>query len=195
MIRGQSMMVAELGEKTYTIAEYLQLEEQTEVRHEFINGEIMPMVGGTTNHNIVVGNIYITLRIALKGKNIPVYMENVRLSIPKHNIFTYPDVMVMAGETIYDGESKTTVNNPAVIIEVLSDSTRDYDLGRKFSYYRSLDTLQEYVLIEPEQTLIMIYRRDNNKHWSLDILDDATDRLRFNSLAIEMSLPDIYESL
>lgn len=188
-------MVAQLAEKTYTIAEYLAIEEQAEIRNEFINGEIIPMTGGTTNHNLVTGNIYLALRLALKGKNRSVYIENVRLFIPEGNIFAYPDVMVMADEPIYYNNTKTTVTNPIVLIEVLSNSTRDYDLGRKFSYYRSLESLQEYVLVEPEQTLIMIYRRSNNKHWSLEILDNSSDVLRLDSVALEMPLSDIYEGV
>lgn len=188
-------MVAQLAEKTYTIAEYFAIEEQAEIRNEFINGEIIPMTGGTTNHNLVTGNIYLALRLALKGKNRSVYIENVRLFIPEGNIFAYPDVMVMADEPIYYNNTKTTVTNPIVLIEVLSNSTRDYDLGRKFSYYRSLESLQEYVLVEPEQTLIMIYRRSNNKHWSLEILDNSSDVLRLDSVALEMPLSDIYEGV
>ncbi len=183
-------MVTQLVKKSYSDAEYLELEAEAEIRHEFINGEIVEMAGGTTNHNLVTGNIYLALRLALKGKKNLVYIENVRLHIPKFNIFTYPDVMVMAMEPIYYSQSKTTVTNPVTIIEVLSDSTRDYDLGRKFSFYRSLDSLQEYVLVEPETKSIMLYRKGNNKNWSLDILESQTDILELKSIDIEISLVD-----
>ena len=101
----------------------------------------------------------------------------------------------MAEEPIYYGENKTTVTNPIALMEVLSNSTRDYDLGRKFEYYRSLESLQEYVLIEPEKTLIMIYRRNNQKKWLLDILDTSTDILQLESAKIQMLLSDIYEGV
>lgn len=188
-------MVAQLAEKTYTIAEYLEIETQGEFRHEFINGEMIAMAGGTTNHNEIITNLCLLLKPSLRQQNGKVYTENVRLWIPEYNIFTYPDVMVMAGEPIYCGDNKTTVTNPIALIEVLSNSTKDYDLGRKFEYYRSLESLEEYVLIEPEKTLIMIYRRDNQKKWLLDILDTFTDILRLESVTVEMPLSDIYEGV
>lgn len=188
-------MIAQLAQKTYTIAEYLEIEDQSEIRHEYIEGEIIPMTGGTTNHNLVAGNIYLALRLALKGTNNIVYIENVRLFISEFDVFTYPDVMIMAGQPIYYNESKTTVTNPIVLMEVLSNSTRDYDNGRKFEYYRSIESLQEYILVEPEKTLIMIYRRSNHKHWTLEIIDTSIELLKLESFGIEMPLLDIYEGV
>jgi Uma2 family endonuclease len=188
-------MVSQLAEKTYTITEYLEIETQSELRHEFINGEMIPMAGGTTNHNEIITNLCLLLKPSLRQQKGKIYIENVRLHIPDYSMFTYPDVMIMAEEPIYYGENKTTVTNPMALIEVLSNSTRDYDLGRKFECYRSLDSLQEYVLIEPEKTLIMIYRRSSNKHWLLDILDTSTDILRLESVTVEMPLSDIYEGV
>lgn len=123
-------MVTQLKPKVYSREEYLNLEAKAEIRHEFLNGKIVPMAGGTTKHNLIAGNIYVALRLALKGKNAPVYFENVRLWIPEANAFTYPDVMVLDGQPVYYGESKTTVTNPVAIVEILSESTRDYDQGR-----------------------------------------------------------------
>jgi Uma2 family endonuclease len=188
-------MVAQITKTTYSLTEYLDLEENVETRNEFINGEIIAMAGETTNHNLVTGNMYLALRLGLKGKKNPVYIENVRVFIAEYNIFTYPDVIVLAGEPIYYTESKTTVINPVIIIEVLSESTKDYDLGRKFGYYRSLETLQEYVLIEPEDRLIMIYRRGNSKQWSLDILDRETDILQLTTISLDIPLSEIYEGI
>ena len=188
-------MVTQLVKKSYSTAEYLELEAEAEIRHEFINGEIVEMAGGTTSHNEIVTNLCLLLKPPLRQKRGKVYTENVRLWIPNFNIFTYPDVMVLTGEPIYHGESKTTVTNPVAIIEVLSDSTRDYDLGRKFSFYRSLDSLQEYVLVEPETRSIMLYGQGNNKNWSLDILETETDMLELQSIDVEISLPDIYEGV
>lgn len=153
------------------------------------------MAGGTTNHNEIITNLCLLLKPPLRQKKGKIYIENVKLFIPKYTIFTYPDVMVMAGNPLYYNESNTTVTNPVVLFEVLSNSTRDYDLGRKFEYYRSIETLQEYVLIDPEKMQIMIYRRDNQKKWLLDILDTATDILVLNSVAIEISLSEVYESV
>jgi Uma2 family endonuclease len=100
--------------------------------------------------------------------------------------------MVIASDPIYYKESQTTVTNPVVILEVLSDSTRDYDQGRKFGFYRSIESLQEYGLVDPETLLVMIYRRGIGKEWSLHILEDKGDFLRLQSIDVEMSLKDIY---
>ncbi len=143
-------MVTSLGKKIYTISEYLEFEDQAEVRHEFIEGKIIPMAGGTTNHNEIITNLCLLLKPPLRQQKGKVYTENVRLWIPSANLFTYPDVMVIAGEPIYYSDTKTTVTNPMAVIEVLSDSTRDYDLGRKFGYYLLLDTLRRhFILMSP----------------------------------------------
>ena len=188
-------MVTQLAHKTYTPAEYLQIESESELRHELINGEMIPMAGGTTNHNEIVTNLCLLLKPSVRKQKGKVYTENVRLWIKEFEMFTYPDVMVIQGEPIYYSESKTTVTNPVTIVEVLSDSTRDYDQGRKFGFYRSLETLQQYILVEPEKTLVMIYRRENNQQWSLNILESKNDILKLESVQLEMPLSDIYEGL
>ena len=185
----------QLTQKVYTPEEYLEIEAEAETRHEFINGEVVPMAGGTTKHNVITGNLYIALRLALKEKNAPVYMENVKLWLPSVNVFTYPDVMVLAGDPVYYGQNQTTVTNPVVIIEVLSNSTRNYDQGEKFSFYRTLDSLQEYVLVDQNQSLVMVYRRGTAKEWSLYILEDSTDVMQLDSVGVEVPLSGIYEGV
>jgi len=164
-------MVTQLTQQSYTPSQYLEWEAQAEIRHEFINGETIPIAGGTTNHNELVTNLCVLLKPSLRKQGKRLYSENIRLWIASANVFTYPDVMILEGEPAYYGESQTTVTNPVVIFEVLSDSTRDYDQGRKFNFYRSLETLQEYVLVDQETTTIMNYRRDTSKDWHLTILE------------------------
>ena len=188
-------MVKQLAPTTYTPEKYLELETEAETRSEYINGEIVLMAGGTTNHNEIVTNLCLLLKPPLRQQKGKVYTENVRLWIPEHNMFTYPDVMVIAGEPVYYSDSKTTVTNPVVIIEVLSESTKDYDQGRKFGFYRSVDALQEYILVEPEKTLVMLYRRESGKEWSLQILDTETEILRLESVTVEIPLQEIYEGV
>jgi len=187
--------MTQLAQKTYPPVEYLELEAKAEIRHELINGDMIPMAGGTTNHNEVVTNLCLLLKPHLRQTKGKVYTENVRLWIPEFNLFTYPDLMLIAGEPIYYSESQTTVTNPVAIIEVLSDSTRDYDQGRKFGFYRSVESLQEYILVEPEQLLVMIYRRGNDKQWFLHILETETDLLKLESVKVEMCLQEIYEGV
>ena len=188
-------MITQVEQKNYSIQEYLKLEKQADIRHEFINGNIIAMAGGTTNHNEIVTDLCLLLKPVLRQQGGRVYTENVRLWIPEFNVFTYPDVIVIASTPIYYTESQTTITNPVIIFEVLSESTRDYDQGRKFGFYRSINSLQEYVLVDPETISIMIYRRGESKQWSLYILDDTTDSLTLNALNLELSLDNIYEGV
>ncbi|MEL7418652.1 MAG: Uma2 family endonuclease, partial [Cyanobacteria bacterium J06555_3] len=128
----------QLQPRTYTPEEYLQLEEQAEYKSEYRDGAIIPMTGGTTNHNEISGNVYANLKFGLKKQNYRVYIADVRLWIPRHRLYTYPNVMLIKGEPIYADKGTTTVTNPVMIIEVLSPSTQNYDLGEKFTYYRSI---------------------------------------------------------
>jgi Uma2 family endonuclease len=100
----------------YTPEEYLELEEKAEFRSEYRNGEIIPMTGGTTNHNKIALNITFALKSALRGKDYEIYMADVRLWLPRYQQYTYPDVMVIPGEPVYAGTNTTTVTNPSLIV-------------------------------------------------------------------------------
>ena len=188
-------MVTQLAPKVYTPKEYLELELEADNRHEFINGEIRQMAGGTTKHNELITNLSVLLKPTLRKQGKRFYSENVRLWIPIVNVFTYPDVMILAGEPIYYEESQTTITNPVVICEVLSNSTRDYDQGQKFRFYRSLETLQEYVLVDQERCSVMVYQRENAKEWNLHILEEFSEVIRLKSVAVEVALQDIYDGV
>jgi Uma2 family endonuclease len=182
-------------ERVYSPIEYLALEENAEVRHEFINGEILPMAGGTTRHNVIAGNIYLAIRLITKGRNIQTYIENVKLRIPDFNVFTYPDVMIIAVEPIYEENTQTTILNPTVIFEVLSPGTKDYDQGRKFEYYRSVTSLKDYILIDQERCLVMVYQKTDTNEWKLRVLDNIKATFSLDSVGIELNLADIYEDI
>ena len=111
-------MQTQTEKRYYTREEYLVLEEAAEYKSEYRDGEIVPMAGGTTNHNQIAGNVYAKLKFALKGQNYRVFITDVRLWIPRYNQYTYPDVMVIQGEPAYEGTGTTTVTNPLMIAEV-----------------------------------------------------------------------------
>ncbi|NBD16967.1 MAG: Uma2 family endonuclease [Cyanobacteria bacterium] len=188
-------MVTQLTQKVYTPEEYLELESEAKIRHELINGEMIPMAGGTTRHNEIVTNLCVFLKPSLRQQGRRLYSENVRLWIPANEVFTYPDLMILDGDPIYYENTQTTVTNPVVIIEVLSESTRDYDQGRKFGFYRSLEMLQDYVLVDQEQCSVMVYRRGNRKEWNLQISEDLTEVIELESLGVKIPLEDIYEGI
>ncbi|XWK91094.1 MAG: Uma2 family endonuclease [Phormidium sp.] len=179
----------------YTPEEYLAREETAEFKSEYHDGEIIPMTGGTTNHNQIAGNIYIALSLALKGQNYRVFIGDVRLWIPKVKRFTYPDVMVISGQPEYYNNRKDTITNPQVIIEVLSKSTKNYDRGDKFRFYQTIPSFQEYILIEQNLMFIEQYSKQKNKRWSYSVYDEEDPALTFSSFQVEVPLADIYDKV
>ncbi|MCD8489205.1 MAG: Uma2 family endonuclease [Desertifilum sp.] len=177
----------------YTPEEYLAWEEQADFKSEYRDGEIVPMTGGTTNHNKIALNVAAYLKFALKGQNYDVYIGDVRLWIPRYRQYTYPDVMVIQGEPIYTGTSTTTVTNPQFIIEVLSKSTKNYDLGDKFIYYRSIPEFQEYIAIDQTKYHVIQHQRTHEGQWILTEYESESQVIALNSVEVQLSLSDIYE--
>jgi Uma2 family endonuclease len=179
--------------KSYSPEEYLALEEQAEFKNEYRDGEIIQMAGGTTNHNKIALNFCRKFPLTITTENYEVFMSDVKVWIPEYNVYTYPDAMVIAGEPIYQGKSTTTITNPLLIIEVLSLSTQDYDRGQKFKYYRSLNHLREYILIDQYQYAIEQFAKNKDGKWVLTEYNNKEDDLILESLSWKISLTDIYE--
>ncbi|MDY7016480.1 MAG: Uma2 family endonuclease [Cyanobacteriota bacterium] len=182
-------------QRHYTPEEYLALEEVAETKSEYRNGKIIPMTGGTTDHNQISGNLYLGLRIGLKGKEYEVFFADVRLWIPEAQLYTYPDVMVISGKPQYHDNRKDTITNPQVIVEVLSKSTRNYDRGDKFDYYKTIPPFQEYILIDQSQIKITQYFKTEAKRWTYREYDEEDTALSFNVFEVEVALTDIYEKV
>ncbi|MEA5577921.1 Uma2 family endonuclease [Anabaena sp. UHCC 0451] len=179
----------------YTPEEYLELEEKSEHKNEYRDGEIIPMTGGTTNHNKLAGNFYICLNLALDDLDYEVYIGDVKLWIPRYQEFTYPDVMVIEGEPIYYSTNTTIVTNPLLIAEVLSKSTKDYDRGDKFLYYRSIPEFKEYILIDQTQYYVMQYAKNNENQWLLTEYETEEAILKLSSINIQLSLKQLYKKV
>lgn len=179
--------------KRYNPEEYLELEEKAEYKSEYRDGEIVPMRGGTTNHNKIAGNFYAYLKLALRGQNYDIYIGDVRLWIPRYRQYTYPDVMVIRGEPIYTGTSMTTVINPLLIAEVLSKSTKNYDQGDKFLYYRSIPELKEYILIDQAKYHVMQYVKTAEGQWLFTEYESEDAVLSLHSIDCQIAFSDLYE--
>ena len=190
------MMIAQPDLKTrYTPEEYLAQEVNAEQRHEYINGEIFPMAGGLPNHNKIAGNLYANLLFLLKHQPYEVYVTDQRLWIPRSQIYTYPDVMVMAQPIAYAEGRRDTLINPILVAEVLSDSTQDYDQGGKFTAYRTIPTLQEYLLISQTQMAAQHYVKTGTRRWTLAEYEVAEEAIVFSSLGCEITLGDLYDKV
>ncbi|BAT56262.1 hypothetical protein NOS3756_52650 [Nostoc sp. NIES-3756] len=179
----------------YTPEEYLELEEKAEFKSEYCDGEIIPMTGGTTNHNKIAGNFYAYLKYALRRQKYEIYIADVRLWIPRYRQYTYPDVMLIQGEPVYTGTNTTTVMNPSLIVEVLSKSTKNYDQGDKFLYYRSIPEFQEYILIDQYEYRVMQYGKTTNSQWLFTELEGEDASLSLQTVSLQISLVELYEQV
>ena len=189
------MQSAQTQSHYYSPEEYLQLEELTEAKNEYHDGEILPMTGGTFKHNQIAGNCYVTLKLALRKQNYQVAIGDVKLWIPLIRRFVYPDVMVIAGTINYFENRHDTITNPLIIIEVLSQSTKDYDRGDKFEYYRSLPSFQEYLLISQFKVHVEHFVKTSENQWLLSEYAQLEAQLELNTIPIVITLADIYDEV
>ena len=184
-----------IARETFSLEYYLKQEEQADFKSEYLDGKIIPMTGGTTNHNQIAVNITTELNIALKNLDYRVYMGDVRLWMPERQIFTYPDIMVIKGSPIYYENRKDTIVNPILIIEVLSPSTQSYDREGKFIAYRSIKSFQEYVLISQTQIYGEKFVKTGEKKWSLQEYypEDSFITLEMGNILLKFT--DIYHKV
>lgn len=188
-------MQLEIKKSSYTPEQYLELEEKSEFRSEYRDGEIVAMTGGTTNHNKITLNLAASLKITVRGKKYDVYMADVRLWIPRYRQYTYPDVMLIEGEPVYTGTNTTTVMNPSLIAEVLSKSTKNYDQGDKFLYYRSIPEFKEYILVDQYNYHAMQYVKTAEDKWLLTELEGKEKTLSLQTIDFQIQLSDLYEQV
>ena len=158
-------MQTQTEKRYYTREEYLALEEAAEYKSEYRDGEIVPMTGGTTNHNHIIVNLVAHLKFALRRQNYNLFTSDVRLWLPRYKQYTYPDVMVIQGEPAYEGTGTTTVTNPLMITEVLSKSTKNYDQSDKFRFYRSIPEFREYILIDQYSFFVEQFVKNSEGKW------------------------------
>jgi Uma2 family endonuclease len=181
--------------KTYSPSEYLAQEVMADTRHEYINGEIREMTGGKPNHNLILGNFYALLNFALKRQPYRAFVTDQRLWIPDRQIYTYPDVMVMAEPLQFQEGRRDTLMNPLLIAEVLSDGTRGYDCGEKFSAYRTIACFQEYLLIEQDQFLVMHYVKQAERLWLLQEYTQLQEVIKLKFVDLEIRMDDLYDKV
>lgn len=179
----------------YSPEEYLELETAAETKSEYRNGLIIPVSGGTPNHNRITVNLSAALNFAFKGQAYDVFTSDLRLWIPQARLYTYPDVMVVSGQLQFAEGRKDTITNPLIIAEVLSESTANYDRGEKFRLYRTIPTLQEYILISQTEMHIEQFAKTADNKWILSEYDGQDTILTLNHIQFQVSLKDIYDKV
>jgi Uma2 family endonuclease len=189
------MTIAQTKERTYTPEEYLELEIASETRNEYRNGEIVPMTGGTPNHNEISSILNAILRLSLKGKPYSIFVADQRLWIPAASFHTYPDVMIVPKPIQLQTGRKDTVTNPCFIAEVLSKSTQNYDRSEKFVAYRTIPSFGEYLLISQYSVLVEHHVKTAPDRWLLSEYTDPNTILTLSSFDLQLSIADLYENI
>ena len=181
--------------ETLSLKAYRNLETSAETKHEYHDGEIIEMTGGSINHNSILINLIVLLKLALRGTNYRLQSSDLRLWIPQYNRGLYPDLMLIAGEPLFNDNRNDEILNPCLIIEVLSPSTSGYDRGDKFRYYRSIPQLNQYLLVSQGEILIESYSKTSENNWLLQEYTPARGIISLDSLGISLNLADIYEGI
>ena len=176
--------------------EYLALEESAEGRSEYFNGEIFAMSGGTSEHNVIAGNVSRELGNQLFDRPCLVYQSEQRVKIPSTGLYTYPDVTVVCSRPEFENARRTTLLNPIVLVEVLSESTEAYDRGDKFAHYQTLPSVREYVLIASDQHRIERFSRAvGSSDWVLSVCTDPDGSLPLESIGCTLELSGVYHKV
>jgi len=175
-----------------TPEEYLALERAAETKSEYFNGEMFAMAGARYAHNLIIGNVIATLHAQLRRRDCTVSASDLRVKVSPTGLYTYPDVVVVCGKPQLEDEHLDTLLNPKVIIEVLSESTADYDRGRKFEHYRTIDSLVEYVLIAQDKPHVEHFLRQSPSQWLFSETNRLDDTIALTSIDCQLSLAELY---
>src|SRR5215469_4449374 len=178
-----------------TPAEYLELERRAEYKSEYLQGEMYAMAGASRRHSLIVTNLLREISQQLKGKSCEVHGGDLRLRVTAAGLYTYPDVVVACGEIQFADDQKDTILNPVLLIEVLSESTRDYDRGRKFEYYRTLPSLREYLTVAQDEPHVEQYTRQNGGQWLISEFSKMSETIRLVSFPGVLPLTEAYDKV
>ena len=174
-----------------TYQEYLGLERESEQRHEFWDGEIFAMAGGSPAHSALAARVIAQLVTRLRGQPCQVFTSDLRVRVKATGLTTYPDVTVVCGPLEHDDEDAYAIVNPVVLVEVSSEGTEAYDRNEKFAHYRRIPSLRAYVLVSQREPRLEVYRRNDDGSWTLD---DARPpgAARLDAIGCTLDVAEIY---
>lgn len=175
--------------------DYLAAEELAVEKSEYYAGETFTMAGGTLNHNQIIINLCIILGMAFKKRDIRIFAGDVKLHIPEADASTYPDVLVIQGKPVYWDNRRDVVCKATLIVEVLSNSTQDYDRAGKFDVYRQLPDLTDYILINQNKVRIEHFVKQSEHQWLLTEYTDLNELLELKNFGEQLNLADIYDKV
>src|SRR5258706_1105115 len=174
---------------------YLRLERQSEYKSEYVNGEIFAMTGASLKHNLIAGNIFGELRQQLKGRQCQAYVSDMRVKVTATGLYSYPDAVVVCGNPKFEDKYVDTLLNPTLLVEVLSQSTERYDRIAKSSYYRTLDSLAEHLLVAQDEVRLEQYVKQPDGQWLLFECSSLDDLIELSSISCSLALRDVYDKV
>jgi Uma2 family endonuclease len=185
-----------LPQLKYTLEEYLEIDRKAEARLEYWDGEIFDMSGVSNDHDQIESNVHHHLRLRFQGRNCRAFLANMRIRVPSFPPYRYGDQSALCGQPQFVKVGGVDVlTNPALIIEVLSDSTESYDRGDKFTHYKSIPSFCEYLLIAQHRPHVSQYIRQNDGSWLQYEYNDVAEVVQLTSVGCELSLREIYENV
>lgn len=178
-----------------TPAEYLEFERKSEIKHEYFDGETFAMSGAKRNHNKVSTNLSGLIWQHLKGKNCESYSSNMRVFVPQTGLYTYPDIVVVGSEPKCQNNVSDTLLNPVLLAEIFSDVTEGQDRGKKFQHYRSIESLQEYVLVSGGEARIEKHVKSGDGFWIFSGAAGLDSEIEFSSIECRIALREVYDKV
>lgn len=175
--------------------DYLALERASELKHEYRNGEMIPMTGASRWHNLIMTNFIATLHHQFRKRPCEIYPSDMRVKVSHTGLYTYPDIVVVCDAPELEDDYKDTLLNPSVIVEVLSKSTESYDRGEKFEHYRTLATLTDYILVAQDRVHVEHYQRRANGEWLFAEFKHLDQVVTIQSIDCTLELADVYEKV
>jgi len=182
-------------QRRVSLEEYLDLELESEEKHEYVDGQVFAMGGASHRHNLIVMNLIGELRAKLKDRPCLVYPSDMRVQVSEASHYAYPGLTVVCGEPQFADERQEMLTNPLVLVEVLSKTTEGYDRGEKFARYRQVPSLAEVVLVAQDRVAVEHYARQPNGHWLATYADEPDALVAFPALDCELSVAEIYDKV
>lgn len=181
-------------QRHYTLDDYFAVEEMSPVKHEYFQGEIFAMAGASFDHNRIASNVVAVLHTALRDTGCGAFGSDLRIAT-EGELYTYPDVSVICGAPVLVPDRPDTVRNPVLLVEVLSDATRDYDRGKKLDAYRLIPSLREVLLVEQTRVHVDVWRRRDDASWTSFTATDRDATLALTAVPVALPLREVYRDV
>ncbi len=181
---------------TISVAEYLDIERLSEMKHEYLDGQVYMMAGESPRHSKICFSLYTSIGGQLRGKPCTGFSPNMKIATNNKGLYAYPDLAIVCGEPKYHDKKGDVLLNPTIIFEVLSPSTQHYDRGEKFLRYTNyIKSLTDYVLISQDKPLVEHFSRQPDNSWQSVVIQGFDAVLQFTAINVELPLKELYENI